>query len=102
MKRIILLISISIKSIAVFAQSLDGNKKWSDHFQLTGINQTHPSFKAKYSVDNSLSNAAESRKLSLTTTLFLGHKLWENGALYFNPEITGGSGISYKKGISQH
>jgi hypothetical protein len=100
MKKIILLISINSISIAVFAQSLDSSKKWSYHFQLTAINQTHPSFKAKYSGDNSLSNTAESRKLSLTTTLFLGHKIWKNGALYFNPEITGGSGISSTRGIA--
>ena len=100
MKKIILLFSVSTISIAVFAQSIDSSKKWSYHFQLTAINQTHPSFKAKYSGDNSLSNTAESRKLSLTTTLFLGHKLWKNGALYFNPEIAGGSGISSAKGIA--
>ena len=100
MKQIILLIFISPISLAVFAQSLDSSKKWTYHFQLTAINQTHPSFNAKYSGDNSLINQAESKRLSLTTTLFLGHKLWKNGALYLNPEIAGGSGISSAKGIA--
>ena len=100
MKQIILLIFISTISLAVFAQSLDSSKKWTYHFQLTAINQTHPSFNAKYSGDNSLTNEAESKKLSLTTTLFLGYKLWKNGALYLNPEIAGGSGISSAKGIA--
>lgn len=86
---------------ALHAQTvLDSNNKWSYHFQLTAINQTHPSFKALYSGDNSLNNVAESNKLSLTTTLFLGRKLWHNAALYFNPEIAGGSGISSAKGIA--
>ena len=101
MKKIILLFSVSTISIAVFAQTtIDSIKKWNYHFQLTVINQNHPSFKAKYSGDNSLINDAEHRKLSLTTTLFLGHKLWKNGAIYFNPEIAGGSGISSAKGIA--
>ena len=101
MKKIILLIVIISNSITVFAQStIDSSKKWSYHFQLTVINQNHLSFKAKYSGDNSLINAAEHRKLSLTTTLFLGRKLWKNGTLYFNPEIAGGSGISSAKGIA--
>ncbi len=101
MKQIILLISAAIFATNLLAQfTLDSSKKWSCHFQLTAINQTHPSFKAKYSGNNSLSDKPESKKLSLTTTLFLGRKLWKNAALYFNPEITGGSGISSAKGIA--
>lgn len=101
MKQIILFITIITTALSVFAQSrIDSSKKWSYHFQLTAINQTHPAFKAKYSGDNSLSSEAESKKLSLTTTLFLGRKLWKNAALYFNPEIAGGSGISSAKGVA--
>lgn len=101
MKQIIILITSGTISISVFAQTtIDSIKKWSYHFQLTAINQTHPSFNAKYSGDNSLNNVAEHKKLSLTTTLFLGGKLWKNGTLYFNPEIAGGSGISAAKGIA--
>ncbi len=88
-------------SSPVVAQSLpDSNKNWSYHFQLTAINQTHPAFKASYSGDNSLLKEAEDKKLSLTTTLFLSRKLWKNAALYFNPEIAGGAGISSAKGIA--
>ena len=92
MKQIIILITSGTISISVFAQTtIDSIKKWSYHFQLTAINQTHPSFNAKYSGDNSLNNVAEHKKLSLTTTLFLDGKLWKNGTLYFNPEIAGGA-----------
>jgi hypothetical protein len=88
-------------STTLFGQSsLDSNKNWTYHFQLTAVNQTHPAFKAKYSGTNSLINEAEAKKLSLTTTLFLGRKLWKNAALYYNPEIAGGSGISSAKGIA--
>ena len=101
MKKIITLIISSAISISIFAQkTIDSIKKWSYHFQLTAINQTHPSFNAKYSGDNSLSSGAEHKKLSLTTTLFLGRNLWKNAALYFNPEIAGGSGISSAKGVA--
>jgi high affinity Mn2+ porin len=101
MKKINLLVLIIIVSIPIFSQSiLDSSKKWSYHFQLTAINQSHSSFKAAYSGNNSLSNGAENKKLSLTTTLFVGRSLWKNAALYFNPEIAGGSGISAAKGIA--
>ena len=101
MKQLFLFISLVKISSSVTGQSLpDSNKNWSYHFQLTAINQTHPAFKASYSGDNSLFNRAESKNLSLTTTMFLGRKLWSNGAIYFNPEITGGSGIGDTKGIA--
>ena len=101
MKKIILLIAAVILYTTTHAQTtLDSSRKWSYHFQLTAINQTHPSFNAKYFGNNSLSSEAEHKKLSLTTTLFLGRKLWKNAALYFNPEIAGGAGISSAKGVA--
>lgn len=85
----------------LFAQSSgDTTKKWSYHFQLTAITQSHPSFKAKYSGDNSLSNEAENQALSITTTLYTDRLLWKNAAIYGNAEIAGGSGISSAKGIA--
>ncbi len=81
-------------------QGLDSNKHWTFHFQLTAINQSHTAFNAKYSGYNSLLNTEEHQKLSLTSTLFAGRKLWHNAAIYLNPEITGGAGISGAKGIA--
>ena len=102
MKKSIPFFSIALMgSKTLLAQfATDSSKNWTYRFQLTVINQSHPSFKAKYSGDNSLSCEAESKKLSLTTTLFLGRKLWKNAALYLDPEIAGGSGISSAKGIA--
>ncbi|WP_052955409.1 carbohydrate porin [Flavihumibacter petaseus] len=74
-------------------------EKWSFHFQLTGIMQAHPSFDAAYSGDNSLHDSAE-HELSLTTTIYLGRRLWKGAAIYYNPEVAGGSGISGAKGIA--
>ena len=101
MKKSFLLIFFINIYIVTFAQSLlDSNTKWSYHFQLTAINQMHPAFNAKYSGENSLINLAESKKLSLTTTFFLGRRIWKNAAFYVNPEITGGSGLSGAKGMA--
>ncbi|MEO6522545.1 MAG: carbohydrate porin [Mucilaginibacter sp.] len=85
--------------IAAAQNKPDSIEKWSTHFQMTVIDQSHPSFKAPYSGDNSLNKDAE-EALSLTTTLYIGRKLWKGGAVYFNPEVSGGSGVSSARGIA--
>lgn len=74
--------------------------KWTNHFQLTVISQSHLAFKALYSGRNSLSDSAEWGATSITSTLFLGRKLWKGGAFYFNPEISGGNGLSNAHGVA--
>ncbi|MFS8083369.1 MAG: carbohydrate porin [Ginsengibacter sp.] len=74
--------------------------KWTNHFQLTVISQSHLAFKALYSGRNSLSDSAEWGATSITSTLFLGRKLWKGGAFYFNPEISGGKGLSNAHGVA--
>jgi high affinity Mn2+ porin len=74
-------------------------KTWSSHFQLTIINQTHLKFKAKYSGMNSL-DTSEPSATSITTTLFLGRRLWKGATLFFNPELAGGAGLSYALGVA--
>ena len=89
----------------VFTQ---GNKSfiqdsaWSCHFQLTVIGQAHSGFKAPAPLpkSNSLSNSVESGATSITSTLFLGRKLWNGAAIYLNPEISGGAGLSYSLGVA--
>ncbi|SRR5579871_75619 len=73
---------------------------YSCHFQLTVIGQAHAGFKAAYSGANSLSNQAESGATSVTSTLFLGRRLWSGAAVYFDPEISGGAGLSYSLGVA--
>ena len=72
---------------------------WSYHLQFTGILQAHPTFHAPYSGQNSLQSEHE-RAYSVTTTLYLGRKLWQGAALYFNPEMAGGKGIGSTLGIA--
>ena len=82
----------------LFGNRFDSLENWNVHFQMTSIMQGHPAFNAKYSGANSLNDTAETA-LSLTTTLFLGRKLWKGSGIFFNPEIAGGKGISSVLGL---
>jgi len=85
-----------------FAQSPDSSTRffsWSLHFQQTIVEQYYPSFTASYSGANSFSDAG-GNALSLTTTLFSGLRLRNIAELYFDPEISGGSGLSKVQGIA--
>jgi high affinity Mn2+ porin len=78
---------------------LFADSNWSFHFQFTSIVQGHPAFSAPYSGQNSLNSYGES-DLSVSSTLFLGRKLWNGAALYFNPEMVGGRGVSTTLGVA--
>ena len=78
-------------------------RNWSLHFQQTVIKQWHAEF-ASPVADSLLGplslQSREKAKLSLTTTLFIGRRLWRGGALFFNPEVSGGSGLSAASGVA--
>lgn len=103
MKKLILTATTVLLYIITIAQSDKDssiNKNWSYHFQITGVSQGHPSFKAVYSGNNSLSNASEAGVLSVTSTAYIGRKLWKGAAMYVDPEVAGGKGISSAKGVA--
>ena len=77
----------------------DSVANWTIHAQITAVYQYHPGFKATYNGPNSFSNNSEGA-LSLTSTIFLGRKLWKGAALYFNPELSGGQGLSHTVGVA--
>lgn len=79
--------------------SLLRDSGWSVHFQITGIVQGHPSFNAPYAGQNSLDSNKESA-FSVTSTFFLGRKLWKGASIFFNPEMSGGRGIGSTLGIA--
>ena len=97
------LVVIFIIPLMLYAQPKPDSVKsapwWNFHFQMTVLAQYHPSFKAKYSGKNSLDINAEST-LSVTSTLFLGTRLWKGATAFFNPELSGGSGFSYTLGVA--
>jgi len=63
------------------------------------VTQAHPSFHADYSGPNSLSPESE-HETTVTSTLYLGARLWKGAELYANPELSGGSGLSRAFGIA--
>lgn len=75
------------------------NERWNYHFQTTVLTQYHPSFKAKYSGAYSLDTNHETT-ISVTATIFLGLRLWKGAQVYFNPELSGGSGFSQTRGVA--
>ena len=74
-------------------------EQFSLHFQATIAIQAHPAFSAAYSGRNSLQSSAESAA-SVVTDLFAGVRLWKSGELYFQPELSGGRGLSSTLGVA--
>ncbi|MES1206433.1 MAG: carbohydrate porin, partial [Pseudomonadota bacterium] len=69
------------------------------HYQFTAASQYHPAFAAKYSNQNSMSPEAESAT-AFVTTLFLDARGWRGAELLFNPEMSGGTGLSSTHGVA--
>jgi high affinity Mn2+ porin len=82
-----------------FAQDTTKRERTSLHFQQTIITQYKPAFTAKYNGANSLSTGTETQS-SITSTLFGAARLWKGGEAYFNPEISGGAGLSQTLGVA--
>ncbi|HEY2901893.1 MAG TPA: carbohydrate porin [Polyangia bacterium] len=77
-----------------------GEQEWySFHFQSTAATQYHPSFSAAYSGQNSLSPQAESAT-AFVSTIYADLRLWRGAELLFNPEMSGGRGLSKTLGVA--
>lgn len=104
MKKLVLSLSIIAgckqQINAQSSQDSSVQNPWSSHFQFTVIAQKHAGFHADYSGTKSLADSVEPIATSMTATLFLGRKLWKGAALYFNPEISGGNGLSFAQGVA--
>ena len=85
--------------IMLIETSFSQDKNWSIHFQQTVIPQHKPKINAPYSGEFSLSDTSETQT-SLTTTIYLGRRLWKGAAAFYNPELAGGSGLSQARGIA--
>ena len=99
--KLVVIIYLLFLSFCAVSQNIDTtkNEKLSFHVQSTVIDQYKSSFKAKYSGTNSLRTAEESQS-TITFTLYAGTRLWKNASVYFNPEISGGSGLSSALGVA--
>ncbi|RMF50175.1 MAG: carbohydrate porin [Bacteroidetes bacterium] len=78
--------------------SLPNEKVFSIHAQTTIVNQHKLPFRAPYSGPNSLSLERENR-ISVTSTFYIGSRLWRNGFVFINPEAAGGEGLSQTLGL---
>jgi high affinity Mn2+ porin len=96
----LLLLFISFEAFAQEPVASDTGKipRINFHFQLTTVTQHKFDMPADYTGTNSLTPESE-EATTLTSTLFLGVRLWKNASFYINPEIAGGSGISGAHGI---
>jgi high affinity Mn2+ porin len=104
MKKIIILIILCIShaKLAYGQEKKDSVKEsiWTNHFQFTTIVQSHSGFHSKYSGRNSLADSVETGATTVTATLFLGRKLWKGASVIFNPELSGGRGLSSATGVA--
>ena len=77
----------------------DAEERWNVYAQATSIGQYHGAFDAKYSGPLSLAAHREA-EVSLTSTVFLGLRLFRDTQLYIDPELAGGRGFSGVTGMA--
>ena len=73
-------------------------ERWSLHGQMTFVEQARPALRSPYAGPNSLQAAAEVA-LSYTATIFAALRPWQGATLIFNPEVSGGEGLSSTHGL---
>lgn len=94
-----LLLLLQLILIRTQAQDTLHAERFSIHAQTTVIYQHKPSFRVPYTGENSLQPQTEG-KTSVTSTLFLGARLWKGANLFLTPELAGGSGLSEVLGVA--
>lgn len=98
-KQILSLLSIILAVGVADAQDTLKEQRTNFHFQQTVITQYKLPFSAPYSGQNSLSTKTETQT-SITSTFYGGAHLWEGAEAYFNPELSGGAGLSQTLGVA--
>jgi high affinity Mn2+ porin len=98
-KQLLLLLIVTNIVKVTFAQDTLKLEKYSFHFQQTIITQYKPGFDAAYSGLNSLSTKTETQS-SITATFFGNATLWKGSQFIFDPELSGGSGLSQTLGVA--
>ena len=72
---------------------------WSLHGQFTNVTQYHPAFRSPYRGPNSL-DASNSGRETVDLTLYAGLRVWRGAAVYLNPEVDQGFGLSTTVGLA--
>jgi high affinity Mn2+ porin len=98
-KHLLLNILLVIAIKAALAQDTLKQERYSFHFQETIITQYNPPFNALYTGKNSLLPTTQNAT-SLTTTFFSAARLWKGAEVHFDPELSGGAGLSSTLGVA--
>lgn len=77
----------------------DSSTDWNIHGQMTFIAQGYPAIRSPYASANSLPGGGQLRE-TWTADAFLGVRLWNGGAFYFNPELAQGFGLNGTLGLA--
>lgn len=72
---------------------------WNIHGQTTFIAQGYPAIRSPYASSASLPGGGQVRE-TWTADAFLGVRLWDGGAFYFNPELAQGFGLNGTLGLA--
>jgi len=72
---------------------------WSDHYQLTYIEQGNPAFTSPYRGANSLDPGTRIQE-TISATAMWGYRLLPGTELYFDPEFNQGFGLSHTVGLA--
>lgn len=90
----------SLLALTCFSEArADESENANLHFQGTTVSQGHPTMTSPYQGVNSLQGGAEN-KTSFTSTLYFGYRLLPSTALYVNPEVVAGEGMSTTHGVA--
>jgi high affinity Mn2+ porin len=98
-RKLVLLLLLAPGSAGAEPPPAPDLENWSLHAQATVVGQWHFGFHSPYEGPNSLSPDDEIRD-TVTATLFLGRRLWSGAAIYVNPEVTQGTGLSETLGVA--
>ncbi len=74
-------------------------ENWEIHGQTTYVQQGYPAFRSPYLGPNSFTPWAQTRA-TWSSGVFLNVRLWEDGELYFNPELLQGFGLHDTTGVA--
>jgi high affinity Mn2+ porin len=88
-----------VAAAAVAAADATAPADWTVHGQATVIEQWHYAFPSPYVGPNSFL-PSEDAEHTLSSTLFLGRRLWAGAGLFYNPEFLQGGGLSQTVGIA--
>jgi high affinity Mn2+ porin len=93
------LIFCSVSTFYAQDSAIAYGNRFTLHFQATTVTQFKPHFRAAYTGKHS-QQPTEEWATTLTSTIFSGLRLWKNAAVFLNPEISGGNGLSSTFGIA--